>query len=289
MHSIENSLLRVSVANRGAELQSLYHKEFQLEYLWSGNPVYWARKSPVLFPIVGTLKQDSYFFGGKAYRLGRHGFARDMDFQMVGQDTQSIEFLLQQNPETLLHYPFSFEFRIRYELRENDLKVRYTVQNNSEGPIFFSVGGHPAFAVPLEKGLTYEDYYLEFNEDETKPRWPISKDGLMEKNPLPFLKNNNLVPLSKELFLVDALVLKYPTSSILSLKSDKSNHGLDLNFTGFPFLGIWAAPHADFVCLEPWCGIADSVDSDSQLVHKEGIHQLNPGKSFIRTWILTLF
>jgi galactose mutarotase-like enzyme len=289
MFSIENEQIKVSVQSHGAELQSMFHKEFQLQYMWSGDPAFWAKKSPVLFPIVGSLKNDMYLFGGETYRMGRHGFARDMEFTVSRQDNNSIVFVLYSNEETLQHFPFLFEFRVSYKLEGNQLEVGYEVENKSSTDMFFSLGGHPAFALPLVKGTAYEDYYLEFNEDETKPRWPISKEGLIEKLPLPLMQNSNILPLTKELFLKDALVLKYPTSSIISIKSDKTTHGLDLNFLGFPFLGIWAAPRADFVCLEPWCGIADPVDTDSLLIHKEGINQLFPGGIFRRKWILTFF
>jgi galactose mutarotase-like enzyme len=289
MLTIENQQLRVQVASHGAELQSLFHKEFQLEYLWNGDPAFWPKRSPVLFPIVGSLKNNTYQFEDKNFQLGRHGFARDMEFSISFQDSKSIVLLLKDNEETLRHFPFLFEFSVGYRLNDNDLEVAYEVKNRSGYDMFFSFGGHPAFALPLVKDTAYNDYYLEFNEDETKPRWPISIDGLIEKKPLPLLRNTNVLPLTKELFLHDALVLKYPTSSIVSIKSDKTNHGLDLNFLGFPFLGIWAAPQADFVCLEPWCGIADSVDTDSQLVHKEGINQVAPGEIFKRNWALTFF
>ena len=155
--------------------------------------------------------------------------------------------------------------------------------------MFFSVGGHPAFRLPLVDGTGYEDYYLEFNEEETKPRWPISKDGLIEKKSVPLLRSTDRLPLSKSLFAKDALVLKFPTSSIVSLKSEKTEHGLDFNFSGFPYLGLWAAPGADFLCIEPWCGIADSVDTDQQLISKEGINKLPAAAVFEKSWLLSLF
>jgi galactose mutarotase-like enzyme len=289
MFSIENRQLRVSIASLGAEIQQLYHKDHQLEYLWKGDPAFWSKRSPVLFPIVGSLKKDTFQYQDKSYTLGRHGFAREKEFRATQINDEAIVFLLTSDEETLKHFPFLFEFRVSYSLSANDLEVGYDVKNRGEGDMFFSVGGHPAFALPLVDETTYEDYYLEFNEDETKPRWPISKEGLIEKAPVPLLKGSNVLPLTKKLFLNDALVLKYPTSSIVSIKSEKTSHGVDLNFSGFPFLGIWAAANADFVCLEPWCGIADSVDSDMQLTDKEGINKLIPGGTFHRKWILTLF
>jgi galactose mutarotase-like enzyme len=155
--------------------------------------------------------------------------------------------------------------------------------------MYFSVGGHPAFKVPLVYGTTYTDYYLEFNNDKSLPRWPISAAGLIENKSLPVLSGTSILPLTKELFFKDALVFKHPASSVVSLRSAKTNHGLDFNISAFPYLGIWAAKNADFVCIEPWCGIADSVDADQQLIHKEGINKLNAGEIFERSWNAAFF
>jgi galactose mutarotase-like enzyme len=289
MLTIENEHIRAVVASKGAELQQLFSKDFQLEYIWGGDPAYWAKHSPVLFPIVGSLKKDTYFFNNQPYHMGRHGFARDMVFLVEDQQFDQVGFLLKSSPETLNQYPFPFEFRVGYRLRDNYLETSYKTKNTGTEPMYFSVGGHPAFKLPLVKGTSYEDYFLEFNEEETLPRWPISKDGLIEKRSVPLLQQTNVLPLTRELFFEDALVTKYPTSSIVSIRSDKTEHGLDFQLEGFPYLGIWAARNADFVCIEPWCGIADNVDADQQLVHKEGIIALNSGGTFERSWMVRLF
>jgi galactose mutarotase-like enzyme len=289
MYSIENQVLRVLIAPKGAELQSIFNKEFQLEYLWGGDPVFWSKKSPVLFPIVGSLKNDTYYYQGHEYHLSRHGFSRDMLFDIAARQFDRIELLLRSSEQTQVLFPFSFEFRVKYRLDANKLETTYEVTNTGSGPMYFSVGGHPAFKVPLVDRLAYGDYFLEFNEEETLPRWPISPQGLIEKTPQPLMRQTNRLQLTKELFYQDAIVFKFPTSSILTLQSDKSDHGLDILFDGFPYLGIWAAKQADFVCLEPWCGIADSVDCDQQLFHKEGINQLAPRGVFQRSWTVTLF
>ena len=285
MFTIGNEHLKIIISKKGAELQSIFNKQTQLEYLWNGNPAFWSKRSPILFPIVGTLKNDIYYYNDKPYKLNRHGFARDMDFEIETPTASAVTFLLRSDETTLRNFPFEFELRVMYSLRENNLRVNYNVSNISNREMYFSVGGHPAFKVPLVDGMGYDDYYLEFNEEETKPRWPISKDGLIETTPVPLLQQTNVLPLTKELFSKDALVLKNPTSSIVSLKSDKSSHGLDFDFGDFPYLGIWAAKDADFVCIEPWCGIADSVDTNQQLVNKEGINKLNAGEIFQRFWI----
>jgi galactose mutarotase-like enzyme len=289
MFTIENDLLKVNINAKGAELQSIFHKTHRLEYMWSGDPAFWAKKSPILFPIVGTLKNDEYFYNDKSYKLGRHGFARDMEFEIENQSADSISFSLRSNETTWQHFPFQFELVIKYSIEKDKLTVRYIVKNISEGDMYFSIGGHPAFNVPLVEGTEYTDYYLEFNKDEILPRWPISSEGLIEKIPEPFLQSGNILSLNKELFYKDALVFKNPASSMIFLLSNKTNHGLHFNFSGFPYLGIWAAKNADFVCIEPWCGIADSVHSDQQIINKEGINKLSAGEIFERKWIASFY
>jgi galactose mutarotase-like enzyme len=289
MFTIEDRQLKVLIHPKGAELQSIFHKGRQLEYLWNGDPAFWGKHSPLLFPIVGTLKKDSYVYKEKSYTLSRHGFARDSVFGAETERPDAIGFLLRSDPATRSKFPFDFELRVGYQLLPEGLQTTYTVKNSSEEDMYFSIGGHPAFNLPLAPGTAYEDYYLEFDKKETTPRWPISADGLIEQEPLPLLNDTRRLPLSKSLFAKDALVLKHPASTAVTLRSDKTGHGLKLDFTGFPYLGIWAAKNADFVCIEPWCGIADSVDTDQQLVHKEGINRLAPGMSFERAWTLSVF
>lgn len=289
MFTIENDHLKVGIQSKGAELQSIVNKEHDLEYIWSGDPAFWAKRSPVLFPFVGTLKENTYFYKGRPYHLSRHGFAREMDFSVEIQKINSITFALHHNEETLKNYPFHFHFYIRYALSGNVLSVTYGVWNKGEDQMFFSVGGHPAFKLPLTEGTMYDDYELRFNKKETAGRWPISKEGLIEKTPVPLLQETNVLALSKELFLKDALVLKNLQSDTVTLSSNKTDHGIDFHFPGFPFLGLWSAPNADFLCIEPWCGIADSIDSDQQLENKEGIMRLETEELFEVTWHAKFF
>lgn len=289
MFTIENQLLKVRIDPKGAELQSIYHKGNGLEYMWGGDPAYWGKFSPVLFPIVGTLKKDSYFYDGRAFSLGRHGFARDMVFVPVQEEREQLRLSLRSDAGTREKFPWDFELEISYRLLPEGLRTTWTVRNLSAGEMFFSVGGHPAFKVPLVQGTSYDDYFLEFDKKEALSRWPISKEGLIEKTPVPVPGNGQQIPLTKELFAADALVFKGLSSGSVSLRSNKTPHGLDFDLGGCPFLGIWAAKNADFVCIEPWWGIADSVDSDQQLIHKEGINRLASGDVFERSWAVNLF
>jgi galactose mutarotase-like enzyme len=289
MFVLENQVLKVAVASKGAELQSIFNKATGIDYLWNGNPAFWAKHSPILFPIVGTLKNNTYFYKGKPYQLPRHGFARDMEFQVEKQSPGEIILLLSSSAETKKNYPFDFELRVRYQIRLDELSTEYLVSNTGSDILLFSIGGHPAFRVPLIADTQYADYYLKFDEIENLPRWAISKDGLILPNPIPMLQGTNRLNLKKSLFNQDALVFKYPASSEISLLSDKTKRGLQFLMGEFPFLGIWAAKDADFLCLEPWCGIADSVTSNQQLEEKEGIEKSAPGKIFSRQWRVKLF
>lgn len=284
---LENEGFRASISPNGAELQSFYSKAFQIEYLWNGDALYWPRHSPVLFPIVGGLKDDSFFYEGQEYHLVKHGFARDMIFEVEKSTPTSATFLLKSNDETLKSYPFQFELRLIYQLGANSITLTYEVKNPAAGPLFFSVGAHPAFNVPLVEGTVYEDYYLEFSKKENSAAWTIDKNLIA--TPVPYLKGQDKLPLQHDLFYKDALVFKDLESDTISLRSDKTEHGLSYHFGDFPYMGIWAAKDAPFVCIEPWCGIADSVAHDKDLKKKEGIIELPALEKWSRNWTVEFF
>jgi len=286
---IHNDCLSIAIDPKGAELKNLYNKNTGLEYMWDGDPAFWNKTSPVLFPVIGSLKNDTCYVDGKAYHMSRHGFAREREFAIDGQDLSSVSFTLKSDDNSLQKFPFPFRFDIVYSISSDELRVAYKVLNTGDGTMYFSVGGHPAFNVPLIPGSDYSDYYLEFNKKETAGRWPISPEGLIETKPETLLNNTRRLSLSKELFFKDAVVFKDLQSDSVSLLSSRSPHGLRFDFPGFPFLGIWAAKHAEFVCIEPWCGIADSVNSNQQLKEKEGINTLPAGDVFERSWKVKVF
>ncbi|RYY50904.1 MAG: aldose 1-epimerase family protein [Chitinophagaceae bacterium] len=288
MEILENDFIKLQVNERGAELTSCFDKQSQTEYMWNGDAAFWGKHSPVLFPIVGTLKENTYYYDNRAFSLGRHGFARDMVFKVASRENNSLAFSIAADASTLKLFPFQFRFDIIYHLFERTLEVTYRVFNTGATDLYFSVGAHPAFGIPFSADAVYEDYFLEFEHAEEGQRWPISAEGLIEKEPIPVFKGTRL-PLSKQLFEKDALVFKQLSSSAVTLASHTNKRGLTMQFPGFPFLGLWAAKGADFVCIEPWCGIADAVDSNQQLVQKEGINQLHSAEKFERSWTLTVF
>ena len=286
MIKLANKNLSVAINEKGAELQSIQLNG--LEYLWQADARFWAKHSPVLFPIVGELKDGKYIFNDKEYKLPRHGFARDKIFTANQTTPRSVVLSLQDDSETLAVFPFQFIFRIEYTINDTALSCSYYVENSGNSPMYFSVGGHPAFNVPLTRGLKYTDYVLEFNNDEILKSW-LLEGGLLNENIESIELANKTLFLKPELFYKDAMVLKRLNSNEIILRTSEDVHGLKFHFDNFPFFGIWAAKDAPFICLEPWCGIADNINHNYQLVHKEGINSLARGDNWQRTWHVEMF
>ncbi|MEO6948604.1 MAG: aldose 1-epimerase family protein [Ginsengibacter sp.] len=286
MIQLENDDLVVTINEKGAELQSIQLNA--LEYLWQADSNFWGKHAPVLFPVIGELKDGKYIFDEKVYHLPRHGFARDKVFEAKKTSYSSANFILQSNADTLAVYPFGFIFQIQYELKEHTLYCSYLVQNVNEVDMYFSVGGHPAFKVPLNDKLQYDDYTLSFNNDTTLQRFLLHQ-GLTKDDAETLPLADKKLALKSSLFYEDAIVLKHIGSDQIRLHSDKDSHGLKFNFDGFPYFGIWAAKDAPFVCLEPWCGIADNIHHNYQLINKEGINKVATGVTWKRTWSVELF
>jgi len=286
MISLSNENINIIINSKGAELQSVRNNV--IEYLWQADAKFWGKHAPVLFPIVGELKDGKYVFQNKEYKLSRHGFARDKTFEAEQKDSTCAVFTLKSDEKTFAVYPFEFIFYIRYNLKENELLCTYEIQNINDHTLYFSVGGHPAFNVPLNKNLSYTDYFLQLENDDVLKRY-LLQDGLLSGETETIQLNNKALQLKPELFNKDAIVLKHIGSKTITLKTDKDAAGLKFNFEGFPYFGIWAAKDAPFVCLEPWCGVADNIHHDNNLKTKEGINELAAGKTWSRTWSVELF
>ncbi|MES2651808.1 MAG: aldose 1-epimerase family protein [Bacteroidota bacterium] len=285
---IENEHLRASFASKGAELQYITGVDSGTEYLWSGDVKHWPKFSPILFPIIGALKENSYQFEGETYVLPRHGFARDMDFEVDKVSEQEILFTLTSTSETLKIYPFDFKLGLRYKIIGASICCTYEVSNLASKELLFSIGGHPAFAAPLNKQGSYEDYFLQFNADDELTYHEIEDNLISNETVTINLKDKKLF-LKHDLFYKDALVFKKLKSTSISLMNTKNYNGINFKFEDFPYFGIWAAKDANFVCLEPWCGIADSVDHNQQLKDKEGIITLAAMAEWKRSWQITCF
>ncbi|MBN1467591.1 MAG: aldose 1-epimerase family protein [Fusobacteriaceae bacterium] len=269
--------IEIEVESKGAELKVL--KRDGQEFMWDANPKYWGKTSPVLFPFVGGSKDNKYSYEGVEYPMGRHGFARDNEFELVENGANNLKFLYKWNEESLKVYPFKFEFYINYVLTENGVNLEYTISNKEEENLYFSLGTHPAFA--LDK-YDIKDYYIEFSEKETLELYIL--DGLTVANETkPFLNDEKVIKITEGLFANDALVFKNPKSDYLSIKNIHDNFEVKVSLKDFPWLGIWAPEGASFLCLEPWCGVADFSNHDGNLVNKVAVNKIAKGEEFKRT------
>jgi len=271
--TLSNGTISAQINTLGAELCSLKSNSNR-EYIWEGNPAFWGKHSPVLFPIVGTLKNNTFCQNGIEYVLSRHGFAREMEFQLVTTTENSAIFSIQSNLETLQKYPFEFELQIQYTLIGTTLELAYTVINKDKIAIPFSIGAHPAFALPSN----FEEYTLAF--DKTEPlEYTLLENDLVSKQTEKIKTNTNKVPLTYELFKRDALIFKQLKSTALTI-IEKENPILKVRFDDFPNLGIWTKMDAPFICIEPWFGYSDTTESNGNLFEKEGIIVLKTGDTF---------
>jgi len=287
MHTIQNNHLQITAKAAGAELTSIIKKSTNTEYLWQANPTYWSRHAPVLFPIVGKLKEDTYYLGKKSYSMKQHGLARNLNFQLIDNDGFSLAFELKSNKETLRQYPFPFRLLIQYTLKEKDLIVFYRVSNPSTKSLYFSIGGHPAFNCPLHKKEKRSDYRLVFEKKETAATQRLSNGNRNGIN-VPILRKQTNLPITDKLFDEDALVFDELKSTKVHLQKGIKKI-LSFDFKGFPYLGIWSKNRkSPFVCIEPWYGIADKTIHNQQLKEKEGIIELRAKKEFECYYVITI-
>ena len=274
-YTIENKHITASIKSLGAELTSLKSKETEIEYIWNGDKEYWGRHAPVLFPIVGQVKDKTYFVEGKKYELPQHGFARDTEFKVVNQQTNQITFELVFSEKTLKIYPYKFALRVSYKVEANELTTVYEVINKDSKNISYSIGGHPAFNCPITKDELFEDYTLEFDHHEEPKQ--------IHLNTLTGLRNGKItqenigksIPLNYGLFKNDAVIYTNLKSKKVTLKSNKSTFKVIFDFEQWDYLAFWTKKKGTpFVCIEPWLGITDADNSDQHFHSKLGIQEL---------------
>lgn len=289
IHRIANELLTISVNQVGAELCKIQSIPSGKDYMWEGNPEIWGSTSPVLFPVIGAIKKGFVIYNGKEYAFPRHGFVRNNPkVQLRSQTSDTLTFGLHWDDELLETYPFYFNFEISYTLKGNKIIITHQVSNEGQNLMYFSLGAHPAFKVPMNEGEAYEDYYLEFEESETDSTWLLAEGGLVGNITKAMLNESNILRLDSHLFDNDALIFKNLKSKKVSLRSEKPKPSITMEYQDFSYLGIWAKPNAPFVCIEPWLGIADSSDSDQKLENKEGILTLKAGDKFNASYSITV-
>lgn len=287
-YTIQNNILKVTISDKGAEIQSVLGRISDHEYMWQADPQIWPRHAPVLFPIVGRLKNDQYTYQGKTYHMGQHGFARDLTFTVADQENESITFVLRDNDYTHKMYPFKFELRVNYRLLNNMLEENFTVINKTDGEMIFGIGGHPGFKVPVNDHLKKSDYYFSFHPSTPRIRIPLQAPYLnWAKRSL--AATDSLIELSDQLFKDDALIFELKGKNKISLRTDSSKYHINVHTRTAPFVGIWSQypKVGNFVCIEPWWGIADRLDADGKLEDKFGMNHLAKGGQFKAGFAIT--
>ncbi|GAB3333461.1 aldose 1-epimerase family protein [Larkinella ripae] len=280
MTTLENDFLKVTIRPKGAELTSIYNQQTGIEHLWQADPAVWGWHAPNLFPVVGGCLDNEIIVDEKPYPMERHGFARQSEFMLVEATPTKAVFSLPANEQTRAVFPYEFDFQIEYQIDKSVLTIIYRVINQDTKRIYFSVGAHPAFAVPFLPNESYEDYFLEFQKEEPLERHLLSPKGYFTGETEPVLTVGNQLPLTTDLFDQDALVFKNPDSRAVTIRSRNHDHAVTVSFPAFPYLGIWAKPGASFVCIEPWLGCADRDGTPVPFEQKEAIQHVEPDGIF---------
>lgn len=277
---LTNNRLYIEIDTLGATLVSLRDVMGQ-EYLWQGDPAYWKGQAPLLFPIVGALRDGKAMLNGQQIAMPRHGLARINSFKKIGEGADSLTFRLSSDDETRKMYPFDFTLDVEFALVETTLIERFTVTNRGETPMPFCLGCHPGFNIPLDQQESIEDYVIRFacTENCDSPTIDPSTDLILEHDRRPVLQNSDCLPLSHALFEKDALVLENLKSRSVSMYSKHTLRGVEMTFDGFDYFGIWQAKNAPFVCLEPWTGTATTDGESDDFAAKRGMTLLEKGES----------
>lgn len=276
MVKLENNNFSIGILPTGAELRSVINKHTSKEYIWQADASVWNRSSPVLFPFVGRMKNDTYLYQHKTYNLPQHGFARNYDFKLLEHSENKAVFELLSNEQTLENYPFQFSLQLSYELNDNELILSYRVENNGTGDMYFSLGAHPAFNLTDD----INTYSLEFEREEAFERHLLEGGLQIHKTEEVAIQGNRL-QLNEKYFETDAIVLKGMQSKEICIINKNNKKELSLKAEGFPYYGIWAKKPYPFLCLEPWHGIADALTSTRNIEEKEGIKKLASTEIFL--------
>lgn len=274
LYNLENDILKISVDTHGAELSSIYRKDERREMLWHGDPEFWGRKSPVLFPVVGKYKNGKTTYNGKEYALGQHGFARDSEFTLIEQSENKLVFALESNEETLTKYPFKFRLICSFELENDKIIVGWKVENTDDKTIHFSIGAHPAFY--CEKSKTV----LTMNAENLKYSL-VNSDGLY--TPEKYDVDSSFV-LHDDIFDKDALIIENSNVTEVSLVDNNKKY-ITIKFDA-PLFGIWSPTKkkAPFVCVEPWFGRCDGADFNGDITEREWGNTLPIGETWCKEY-----
>lgn len=286
---LKNDFLEIKIDSFGSELRSIKDLKTNEEYMWQRDPKFWAKSSPVLFPFVGILKDSRYTYNEKSYEVKtRHGFARDYEHEVIEKGENFIEFMFASNEETKKVYPFDFKLFMKYILDDNKLTLEYRVENLEDDKMFFSLGAHPAIAMPVGNGVDYSDYYLEFEKDETGES-KILENALVASGKIVKAFEGNRLNLTKDTFVNDAVILENSNSKFVYLKNLKNDRKIKFGYEGFKYMAFWNMPGAQFICFEPWDGITDYDNCSGKLEEKVGIQKLEAKEIYKKSFDITIY
>lgn len=279
---LKNDCLEVTLASKGAEIIKIVGLEDQINYMWRRDPIQWANSAPILFPIVGALKNNECRIDGKVYSMTQHGFSRHSEYATNQKNDEEVVFTLTSNDEIVKQYPYLFKLEVTYKLEKNVLACNCKVTNVDDKTIYFQIGGHPAFACPFKDDESSNDYYLEFSENETLSQKVIDvKRKGMSRTTIPFFENEKRFFVRQQLFSNDAIVFKDFKSESVALKSLNHQKSIVFHMESFNHLGLWAAKHVGgLIAIEPWVGHSDYVDFDGEFKEKEGVVALKQDQVF---------
>lgn len=281
-YTLENEFLTVKVSTTGGVLTSIRSKD-GLEYLWQGDPAYWANQAPLLFPICGSIRDNQASIGdNKKTHMPRHGIVRGREFDCERQSMHSVTMAVVSDDEMMEQFPYAAKLSVTYTLEGHTVSQTFTVENREEEETMpFFVGGHPAFNCPIVAGDDYSDYYVEFEEEETcSVPEQLTDIGLLNlQNRTDFLKGTKRLPLSFELFAKDAITFDELKSRRVKLASDKHGHSVTMDFKEFPYFILWTtANKGPFLAMEPWLGLSTCSDEGDQFEEKRGVQLAAPGE-----------
>ena len=287
-YQVANEIIKLVVSDHGAEMQSITKDGH--EYLWSGDAKYWKEHAPVLFPYVGRFTDGKYTLNGTEYEMGIHGFAKRNEFTVIRQEDNKLVFELRDNEETRKEYPCAFVLTVTYELKGNMIAIEYKVNNPSDERMFFGIGAHPGFSVPLEVELSFEDYYLEFSRNSRPYRIGMSETCFLNGKDSEYeLAGGNRINLKHDLFDNDAIVLKDIADEV-TIGSDKGSRKVTVSYPDFPYIGFWHAPKKDapYVCVEPWVSLPSRQGIVEEFMDKCDMVRLDAHKEYSNKWSIKI-
>ena len=288
-YEISNEFLKVKADAEGAILWSVTDKD-GFEYIWQGDDRYWNEHGANLFPYIARLWEKSYIFQGKTYHMDIHGFLPYDEMELVEQKADSLTLRLVSSPETRKQYPFEFTLDITWKLEGEKITITYQVKNTDDKKMYFGIGGHPGFQIPIEENLKFEDYRIDFGEDPKPRRILFSEDCfVLEEDETFALEEGRYLNLEHNLFDDDAIVLKEMPREV-TLESAKGSKKITVAFPDMDYLGIWHWPHVevDYVCIEPWSSLPSRKNVVEDLEKQADLLSLESGQEYTNTWSITI-